>query len=307
MKALVTGDRGFVGSVMTERLLKLGYKVTGVDIKPPMESTYPESQYNQVMQDCRDFFKLDRTVYDVVFHFAAIVGGRATIEGNPLSVATDLAIDSDLFQWALQTDQNRLVLFSSSAAYPIALQTEKYNVRLEESHIDLNNIKSPDFTYGFCKLSLEYLASFAQKEGLRCHIFRPFSGYDGVRQDLAYPFPNLVRLAKLGSDPFPIWSDTVRDFIHMDDVCDAVLAAIEQDVQGPVNLGTGIATSFSQLAVMMADRAGYTPSSIELLSDMPAGVHTRVANPQKMLKFYVPKISLEEGVDRAFGDVAGSL
>jgi hypothetical protein len=51
-----------------------------------------------------------------VVHLAAIVGGRSTIEGAPLSVAVDLSLDAELFNWALRTRPGRIVYFSSSAA-----------------------------------------------------------------------------------------------------------------------------------------------------------------------------------------------
>ena len=89
MKILITGDAGFVGRAFHRALDNKGHDITGIDIANGI--------------DCRDFFKKDDTKYDVVIHLAAIVGGRATIEGNPLAVATDLAIDSDMFQWAIRT------------------------------------------------------------------------------------------------------------------------------------------------------------------------------------------------------------
>ena len=108
MKILITGDEGFVGTNFKKHLDSKRNSITGIDIKSGV--------------DVRDFFAKDDTKFDVVIHLAAIVGGRATIEGNPLAVAADLAIDADLFQWALRTRPNHIVYFSSSAAYPIYLQ-----------------------------------------------------------------------------------------------------------------------------------------------------------------------------------------
>ena len=161
MKVLITGDAGFVGGYFHKALD--GHDITGVDIKNGI--------------DARKFFATDETHFDLVVHLAAIVGGRATIEGEPLSVAVDLAIDSELFQWALRTKPERIIYYSSSAAYPIKLQDYGSTHHLTESDIDLNNIQSPDYTYGWAKLTGEMLASYAEKEGLRVHIFRPFSGY----------------------------------------------------------------------------------------------------------------------------------
>ena len=70
-----------------------------------------------------------------------------------------------------------------------------------ESDINLNNIKSPDYTYGWAKLSGEYLAMFAKQYGKKVHVFRPFSGY-GETQDLDYPFPSFIKRIKEKHESF---------------------------------------------------------------------------------------------------------
>jgi nucleoside-diphosphate-sugar epimerase len=283
MKILITGHRGFVGKYFVEKYKD--HDITGVDIADGL--------------DVRDFFKTNRESYDLVIHLAAIVGGRATIEGNPLSVATDLAIDSDFFNWALITRPGRIVYFSSSAAYPTKFQGNEDWVRLEESMIDLDDISNPDLTYGWSKLTGEYLAKFVQEAGIPVHIFRPFSGY-GTDQSLDYPFPSYIKRAVDRMDPFEIWGDgeQTRDFIHMSDVVDAVDEAIRQDIQGPINLGWGRRTTFNELAKIITEIEGYSPE-FKHLPTAPVGVLNRIANPTKMLSFYTPKITLEEGIERA--------
>jgi nucleoside-diphosphate-sugar epimerase len=296
MKILITGGSGFVG-----RYFQKYYKehdITVVDIADTLG------------EDCRDFFKSYdsyRSHYDLVIHLAAIVGGRKTIEGSPLSVATDLAIDSDFFQWVLRARPDRVVYFSSSAAYPIDLQTNSHGipgVKLSEYHINLDAIRNPDLTYGWAKLTGEYLAEFVKAEGIKVHVFRPFSGY-GTDQDLSYPFPMYIKRAQDRQDPFEIWGDgtQVRDFIHMTDVVGAVDAAIKQDYLEPLNLGSGIATSFNELAALVTEQAGYSPDFKHLPAE-PVGVMYRVSNNSNMLKVYTPKIDLERGVKMA---LAGEL
>lgn len=281
MKVLITGDAGFVGTHFRKALSE--HEIVGVDIKNGL--------------DARHFFATDNTYFDLVIHLAAIVGGRATIEGSPLSVAVDLAIDSDMFQWALKTRPGRVVYFSSSAAYPIYLQNHNSTHKLIESNINLDDVNSPDLTYGWAKLTGEMLAKHAEDKGLRVHVFRPFSGY-GEDQSLDYPFPSFIERGAKKENPFKIWGtgNQVRDFIHISDVVNATLEAVKNDIEGPVNLGTGVPCSFNQLAEMVTRIAGYNPE-FERIIGAPEGVQYRVCNPSKMLSFYKPKISLEQGIE----------
>jgi nucleoside-diphosphate-sugar epimerase len=287
MKILITGDAGFVGRAFHRALDNKGHDITGIDIANGI--------------DCRDFFKKDDTKYDVVIHLAAIVGGRATIEGNPLAVATDLAIDSDMFQWAIRTKPKHVVYFSSSAAYPTYLQRLAYKQSLRENDINLDHIRTPDLSYGWAKLTGETLARYARNEGLNVTVLRPFSGY-GSDQALDYPFPSLIERAKRKADPFDIWGtgEQTRDFIHIDDIVAATFEAVSNKIK-TLNLCTGRATSFIELAEMTMLQAGYL-APIRKHPGKPSGVEYRVGNPTKMLEIYTPKITLEEGIARALAE-----
>ena len=281
MKVLITGNKGFVGKYFTYALSELpNINIRGVDIKDGL--------------DCRNLFKVDDTKYDLVIHLAAIVGGRESIEGRPLAVADNLSIDSEFFQWCLKTKPDKVVYFSSSAAYPVNLQLDP-TTRLQEFDINLKHTGGPDMTYGWSKLTGEYLAQFVDN----VYIFRPFSGY-AWDQDITYPFPMYIKRAVERQDPFDVWGTgtQTRDFIHMKDVVSAVLTAVREGIKGPVNLGTGRATSFINLAKMVCERVGYVPQ-IKTNPDKPVGCPYRVANVNEMLKFYTPKISLEEGIKEA--------
>lgn len=299
MRVLVTGHRGFVGRAFA-RLFerKIGedgidLHVTGIDILEGL--------------DCRDFFKSSDERFDLVIHLAAIVGGRLMIEGKPLSVADDLSIDAEMFQWAMRTRPGRLVYFSSSAAYPVEKQMHPHN-GLVESDIDLSKIANPDMTYGWAKLTGEYLASFARDAGIKVFVFRPFSGY-GFDQDLSYPFPAFVKRALERQDPFEIWGDgnQTRDFIHVDDICEAVWAAVTDLSDSAFshcnacNLCTGRETSFNELAALVTQAAGYEPEYCYLLGK-PQGVRYRHGDPNLMFKFYRPQIPLERGIQTAISD-----
>ena len=301
-RALVTGHRGFIGRHIHAALDAHGWYVDGIDLAAGIDAV--------------DVFRGDAPLpaYDLVVHCAALVGGRKVIEGQQATLAArDLALDAAMFEWAMRARPGRIVYFSSSAAYPMHLQTrdriealagmpdgpEAY-ARLAERDINRIAAAEPDASYGWVKLTGERLARWATQEAdLTVHVFRPFSGY-GHDQDPAYPFPAYIARAARREAPFDVWGlgDQCRDFIHVDDIVGAVLAAVEHDVRGPVNLGTGRATSFNELAGLVMDAAGYT-TAIRHLDAEPVGAFYRVADPARLLEFYVPKVSLEEGIARA--------
>jgi nucleoside-diphosphate-sugar epimerase len=289
---LITGGAGFVGRAFNRHFAAEGgrHVVVNVDLKNG--------------RDCRDYFRTITHRFDLVIHLAALVGGRLTIEGDPLAVAGDLAIDADLFNWAVRTGQPRVVYYSSSAAYPTCLQMDPGNrYRLRESDIRLDQPHAtfgmPDMSYGWTKLTGELLADYARAEGVNVHVLRPFSGY-GADQDLDYPFPTFIARARQRLAPFPVWGtgEQRRDFIHISDVVAATLAVIEADCQQPVNLCTGRDTDFIELARLAMLAAGYA-AEIEPQLDRPVGVLNRVGDPRLMSEFYTPRISLEEGIAQA--------
>lgn len=286
MNILITGHLGFVGRSFL-RYFDNKHNVIGIDLKDG--------------NDCRDFFKQSTQQFDLVIHLAAIVGGRETIENEPLSVATDLSIDSEFFNWVIKTKQPRVVYFSSSAAYPIYLQKPELKYQLKESDINLDDIRLPDYTYGWAKLTGEYLAKFVRQHGTKVYVFRPFSGY-GADQDLTYPFPSFIQRIQQRVSQFEIWGDgtQVRDFIHMEDIVEAVMTVVENDIQvDALNLGSGLATSFNELANIMFNVSKWKPQNgIKHLLDKPIGVSYRVCDPSLMLSIYKPKYTLEERIEQ---------
>lgn len=286
MRVLLTGAAGFVGRHLRPAMEARGWDVLGIDLL-------------NGGCDALDFFRQADTRYDLAVHCAAVVGGRASIDGSPLGVGTNLALDAWYMRWLVKTGTPRAVYFSSSAAYPVELQQPGPIRRLIESDIDLDSPRPADATYGLAKLTGENLARYAEAEGCRILIPRPFSGY-GEDQDDCYPFPAFIRRAVRREDPFEIWGDlgSTRDWIHIDDIVGAVLAGLDQDVTGPVNLGWGYATPFGELASAVTEAAGYAPR-FKHLPTAPQGVHHRVCDPSRMLSFYRPRVSLEEGIRRA--------
>jgi nucleoside-diphosphate-sugar epimerase len=310
--ALVTGGCGFVGRHFVKRLLESDFQVTVVDdlstgLPPerwPSHLRITDGNQNRVtfyITDFRDYAKQTSADFDLIVHLAAVVGGRMTIEGDPLQVATDLAIDATLFNWAVKSRPmpRKVLFFSSSAAYPINEQKPTHNRPLSEDMIDFDNrLEMPDMTYGWSKLTGEFLARFAARQyGLDVVIYRPFSGY-GEDQDFTYPFPSVIRRVARGESPIVVWGsgNQLRDFIYIDDVVDAVFASQRWLNPGEaLNLCSGVGTSFRQLAEVACQVIGHRADVVND-SSKPEGVFARVANPYRMFQYYRPKITLERGI-----------
>lgn len=266
-----------------------------------------------IKEDARSFFhaqalgrhplKLPRFGY--AFHLASIVGGRELIEGDPMLVATDLAIDSAFFLWLTRSTQNaeRVLYASSSAAYPIYLQGENGAIALKEQHIDFGpELGMPDLTYGWSKLTGEYLARLAhQKYGIRVASVRPFSGY-GEDQDLTYPTPSIALRVARGDDPVEVWGsgEQSRDFVHIDDCVDAFFHILDRIKDGSgINIGTGTSTSFNNLIRIMLAQEGRT-AAIKPLAGKPVGVSHRYADTFHLFETicWQPRIGIDEGMRR---------
>ena len=335
---LISGACGFVGRNMVKRL----YQTTGDNLFiiddlsiGTHPSTWMEYTQTRMLQDVevigadqriyflkgdfrdllfkfrmnprhiQDTYGLDFETFSDVYHFAAIVGGRLKIEGDPMAVALDLSIDAEFFYWACQHKPDRVLYPSSSAAYPISLQSPTGAIALSETDIDFNkNLGVPDMTYGWSKLTGEFLAQIAAKHyGISVACIRPFSGY-GEDQDLTYPVPAIAARAARKENPFEVWGSGKqgRDFVHIDDVLDLIFILMENVSDGSAyNIGSGKLTSFLELIGLFSSFAGYSPT-IKPLLDKPVGVHSRYCDMSLVeQKFgWNPKISIEEGMKRVY-------
>lgn len=308
MKALISGSSGFVGRHMAVELQNRGYEVIGIDLR--------QGEHTTRHMDAVTYFRNERLLtykkdhFDLVVHCAYHVGGRAMIDGVPDVLSANVELDASLFRWALEARPGRILYFSSSAVYPVSLQRRQYHYLhgqterwLSEETVDLaaDYLGLPDARYGWAKLSGEMLVQAARASGLQVTVVRPFSGYSHT-QSLDYPFPSIIQRARQGD--LSVWGPPgqCRDWIHIDDVVVGALAIAESGTTDPVNLCTGIATEMGELALLIHQSANPNLRGQPIptyLTDKPTGVHYRVGNPERMLRYYTPKVTLEEGISRA--------
>lgn len=248
-----------------------------------------------------------------VYHLASVVGGRNVIDNDPLAVGIDLAIDSSFFLWAAKVARPERILYaSSSAAYPIDLQEADGSRALREEDISFEaRLGLPDYTYGWSKLTGEYLSRIAhRKYGLNVGVVRPFSGY-GEDQDVAYPFPAIALRVAARHDPVRVWGSghQTRDFVHIDDACDACMLVCRAVSDGAAyNIGSGTPVSFLSLAARMVEIAGYAAPVLGTIGK-PVGVAERYSDPTRIRDElgWRQTITLDDGIARALDYAAGRL
>ncbi len=315
MRILVTGGCGFVGRHLIGALLERGDEVVCVDpIVPLTGGLLPDNWpffnpgdykgFTFIQKDCREFFAEDSSYFDIAHHLAAMVGGRLMIDHEPLAVAEDLAIDAMFWRWTQKVRPGKCVYYSSSAAYPVQLQkSEGYRLLTEGDIVFGGDIGMPDMTYGWAKLTGEYLGQLAfAKFGIKCCSYRPFSGY-GEDQDLTYPFPAIAKrvIDYVGPGDFVVWGSgrQMRDFVHIDDCVSCILKTEPQVEDGSaINISSSIYTSFIDLATMMLNLEGKAAKVIGM-SDRPEGVFARGGAREFQDKLgFAPVIPLIDGAKR---------
>lgn len=302
MKVLITGAAGFLGSHFTQYHIDMGDIVYAVD---DLSNSELPAWRNDVMwyeDDAAEWLQnTTEKDFDRAYHFAAPVGGRTKIEGDPLYNADSLRLDSVFFRWLTLGRVAVSVYPSSSAVYGVGLQVGNGRALHEGMFNAANpNWFAPDEMYGFTKMAGEILAFKAQRYGVKTLCIRPFSGY-GPGQKNEYPVPAICKRALAHEDPLIVWGSGTqrRDFIYIDDIVRAVQARLEQDVEGyeTLNIGTGWGVSFVDVAQIAANLAGYSPD-VKTDEGKPEGVHARFADISRLYRYFQPTVPLTEGLRR---------
>lgn len=261
MHALVTGAAGFIGSHLTEALLRDGHRVTAIDcftdyydvaIKRANVAAYADDARVEVVE--ADLLDVDLRALlepvDVVFHQAGQPGVRLSW-GDSFAVYDRMNVlaTQRLLEAANGAGLDRFVYASSSSVYGEA-------ARYPTTEDDLPRPMSP---YGVTKLAAEHLCGlYANQWAIPTVALRYFTVY-GPRQRPDMAFHRLTRAALTG-EPFPLYGtgDQVRDFTFVDDIVQANLRAAVADLEPGVvmNIAGGGAARLSDLIDLAGELAG---------------------------------------------------
>lgn len=252
MRTLITGGAGFIGSALANRLVTGGHEVRVID---NLSAGDPERLHPDVLftrGDVADIPKLWTLLQDVscVYHLAARVSVPESIkyprDYNHVNVGGTVSVMEAIRDAGVQ----RVVLASSGAVY--GAQNEQ---PLRETMTP-----NPDSPYAVSKLSAEiYVSTIGALWGIETVALRLFNCYGpGQQLPAAHPpvIPRFLKAA-LSHASLVVFGDgsQTRDFVHLDDAVDALVAAatapnINRQV---INVGSGVQTSLIDLIAAIED------------------------------------------------------
>jgi nucleoside-diphosphate-sugar epimerase len=237
----------------------------------------------------------------VVFHLAAIHGGRGYVDLHQALCAQNLAMDGLLVKAAHEAKVEKFVFASSGCVYPNFLQSDV----TKELYLTEEMVGPPydaDNLYGWAKLMTELtLKSYAADFGFKSASCRFFTVY-GERGVENHAVIAMIARAFVKQDPFEVWGDgtQVRNWTYVGDIVAGMVAAAETIDDGTaVNLGTEERTRVID-AVREVLRYTGQEAEIKFLPHMPTGPLNRVASNQlaKQLLGWQPKMKFMDGLHR---------
>ena len=315
MKVLVTGADGFIGSHLTEELVKKGYDVKAFVLYNSFGSwgwldSLPDEimkQVEVVSGDVRDPNGVRTAMKNVeeVFHLAALIAIPFSYHSPDSYVDTNIKGTLNVLQAARDFDLSRVLITSTSEVYG----TAQY-VPIDEKHPFQG--QSP---YSATKIGADRLAeSFYRSFGTPVSIVRPFNTY-GPRQSARAVIPTIIMQLLAGAEEIKLGSLTpTRDFNYVKDTAAGFIAIAEseQTVGQEINIATQKEISIGELAEeiirqinpkarIICDEQRLRPEKSEV--NRLLGCNKKI----KELTAWKPSYTLEQGIEETIHWMRGHL
>jgi UDP-glucuronate 4-epimerase len=304
MNILITGAAGFIGSHLSERLIRQRMNVVGLDNFDPfyepavkrnnIAGLLSSPNFKLVEGDIRNPVLAEKVFregqFDIVVHLAARAGVRPSIQDPVGYVDTNIHGTVVLLEAARAAGSKKFIFASSSSVYG-------NNEKVPFSETD--NVDNPISPYAATKKAGElicYTYSHLYQMNMTCLRF--FTVY-GPRQrpDLAiHKFARLIEQDK----PIPVYGDgsMERDFTYIDDILDGVTAAMERCKGYAIyNLGESRPVRLDVLIAELEKALG-KKAIINRLPKQPGDVNRTFADIQRAVRElgYQPKTHLADGL-----------
>ena len=304
MKPLITGAAGFIGSTLTEKLLKKGHQVIGVDcfidyydrsLKENNISSFIDHENFTLIEKNINELDLKELLKDVdyIFHQAAQAGVRSSW-GEDFEIYTHNNImgTQRLLEAAKESNIKKFVYASSSSVYG---DTDQLPMK------ETNRLQ-PVSPYGVSKLAGENLCYLYYKNfNVPTVSLRYFTVFgERQRPDMAF---HIFIKAILQDKKLTIFGDgkQSRNFTHVDDIVKANILAAESDVAGEIfNIGgDGKRVVLNDAIDLMEDIIG-EKANREYQQVVKGDVKHTSANCSKAKEMlgYKPEVEFEEGLER---------
>ena len=311
---LVTGGASFIGSHLVDKLVNLGSKVTVIDNLSSGKKENLSDSWNKIEFKKNDLEYITKSELDglfkdqeIVFHLAAVHGGRGFITMHPADVSSNFSIDHHVFEGCKDSSVKNMVFASTACVYPTELQKEigsDYTLKEEDSNpLNLDKNMSADIEYGWEKLMSEMqLHAFRKQYGLRGCPIRFVTAY-GPRENETHAIISLIYKALEKMDPFEIWGDgkQERDFTYVEDIVSgSILAGEKISDMTPINLGTGQRYPIIDVVKMICSVLNWEPTEFKFDTTKPTGALSRALDNSraKELLGWKPQFSLKEGLEK---------
>jgi UDP-glucose 4-epimerase len=295
MKVLVTGGAGFIGSHLTEELVRQGYQVLVFDnLRTGKIQNLNGIPHRFIEGDVRNYATLVEAVHgcEMVFHLAALTSVAESMRNIDECIAINLNGTLNVLKAARENQVKKLVFASSAAVYgesPDLPKTEA--MRLEP--------KSP---YAITKADGEFYCNlFHESFGLPTVCARFFNVF-GERQDphSAYASAIPIFIARaLKNEPVVIYGDgtQTRDFVYVKDIVKALLLLKDHGF-GVYNIGYGKTIDLNTLVALIRSLI-HSDAPIRYEPERPGEIKHSYASAAKIETLgFKPDYTLDEGLNR---------
>lgn len=254
IRILVTGADGFIGSHLTEYLLKKGYKVKALSYYNSFNNwgwldSIPKNENLEIITgDIRDphFCKEITKGIDIIFHLAALIAIPYSYVAPDTYVDTNIKGTLNICQAAKENGVKKVLVTSTSEVYGTAQYVP----------IDENHPKQPQSPYSASKIGADALAlSFFNAFNLPVVIVRPFNTY-GPRQSARAVIPTIITQIANGTKEIKLGDlSPTRDFNYVLDTCKGfeLLANCDTAIGQEVNISSNYEISVRDTLNLIAE------------------------------------------------------
>lgn len=262
MKVLVTGGAGFIGSHVADTLLQAGHEVVIVD------NLYTGHRHNVPTKaafynlDIRDLGGLDdifaQEGIEAISHQAALANVRSSMQDPQSYTEVNVIGTLNLLELARKYGIQKIVMASTGGA----VYGEGYSEAGDRLPFTEKSWPRPKDNYGANKLSCEFHLDLYYQNYNLPYVALRYPNVYGPRQDSKGEAGVIAIFAgaMLADQPTKITGDgkQTRDFAYVGDIARANQLALESDVAGVYNVGTGVPTDINTIHSTLAEIIGYS-------------------------------------------------